>query len=191
MIASAAAVLERAGARVEYACPDLDGSDAAFRTLRAADFDANWRDLLAANPDGFVDFLADNIRRGASVSGRDVMTAYAELTRLRQSAARFFDEYDLVLAPVAQLAAFPVEWTWPRSVNGSPMHDYLDWMRSAWLFTPLGVPALSLPAGFTPAGLPVGAHLLAGPGRDLTLLCIASALESALNLPTANPLRRG
>ncbi len=190
VIASVAAVLERAGARVEDACPDLEGSDAAFRTLRAADFDASWRDLLAAHPDGFVDFLADNIRAGVSVSGRDVMTAYAELTRLRQSAARFFDDYDLILAPVTQIPAFPVEWTWPRSVNGAPMHDYLDWMRSAWLFTPLGIPALSLPAGFTPAGLPVGAHLLAGPGRDLTLLSIASALESALNLPTANPLRR-
>ena len=52
----------RAGARVDYACPDLDGSDAAFRTLRAADFDANWRDLLAANPGGFVDFLAAALR---------------------------------------------------------------------------------------------------------------------------------
>jgi amidase len=189
VIAAAAAVLMRAGARVDLACPDLDGSDAAFRTLRAADFDASWRDLLGAHPDGFVDFLADNIRAGAAVSGRDVMTAYAELTRLRQSAARFFDDYDLVLAPVTQIAAFPVEWTWPRSVNGRPMHDYLEWMRSAWLFTPLGVPALSLPAGFTPAGLPVGAHLLAGPGRDLTLLRIAAALESALDLPAVNPLR--
>lgn len=190
VIASTAALLEQAGARVEHACPDLDGSDEAFRTLRAADFDANWRDLLAAHPDGFVDFLADNIRQGASLSGRDVMTAYAELTRLRQSAARFFGDYDLVLAPVTQIAAFPVDWTWPRSVNGTPMHDYLDWMHSAWLFTPLGIPALSLPAGFTPAGLPVGAQLLAARGRDLTLLRIASALESALNLPAANPLKK-
>ncbi|MET0703376.1 MAG: amidase family protein [Mycobacterium sp.] len=191
VIASTAALLEQAGARVEHACPDLDGADSAFRTLRAADFDANWRDLLAAHPDGFIDFLAENIRRGASLSGRDVMTAYAELTRLRQSAARFFGDYDLVLAPVTQIAAFPVEWTWPRSVNGTPMHDYLDWMRSAWLFTPLGIPALSLPAGFTPSGLPVGAQLLAGPGRDLTLLRIASALETALGLPAVNPLGTG
>jgi amidase len=191
VIASIAAVLEDAGARVEYACPDLDGSDAVFRTLRAAEFDASWRDLLAAHPDGFVDFLADNIRQGAALSGRDVMTAYSDLTRLQQSAARFFDDYDLVLAPVTQIAAFPVEWSWPRSVSGTAMVDYLDWMRSAWLFTPLGIPALSLPAGFTPAGLPVGAHLLAGPGHDMTLLRIASALESALDLPTANPLEGG
>ncbi len=188
VIARTAEVLESAGARVESACPDLDGSDAAFRTLRAAEFDAGWRDLLAAHPDGFVDFLADNIRQGAALTGRDVMAAYAELTRLRQSATRFFDDYDLVLAPVTQIAPFPVKWDWPRAVNGTPMHDYLEWMRSAWLFTPLGIPALSLPAGFTPTGLPVGAHLLAGPGRDLTLLRIASALETALDLPTAQPL---
>lgn len=188
VIASTATVLERAGARVEHACPDLDGSDGAFRTLRAADFDANWRDLLASHPDGFVDFLADNIRQGAALSGRDVMTAYAELTRLHQSAARFFGDYDLVLAPVTQIPAFPVEWTWPRSVGDTPMRDYLDWMRAAWLFTPLGIPALSLPAGHTPAGLPVGAHLLAGPGRDLTLLRVAAALEATLDLPKVDPL---
>lgn len=188
VIASVAAVLERAGATVEHACPDLDGSDRAFRTLRAADFDANWRDLLDAHPDGFVDFLADNIRQGAELSGRDVMTAYADITSLRRSAGEFFDRYDLMLAPVTQIAAFPVEWSWPRSVAGTAMGDYLEWMRSAWLLTPLGIPALSLPAGFTPAGLPVGAHLLAGPGRDAALLRIASALEAALDLPTANPL---
>ncbi|OPX09844.1 amidase [Mycobacterium sp. AT1] len=189
VIDSTATVLENAGARVEYACPDLNGSDSAFRTLRAAEFDTSWRDLLASHSDDFVDFLAENIRQGAGLSGRDVMTAYAELTRLHQSAARFFDDFDLVLAPVTQIPAFPVEWSWPRSVGATPMSDYLEWMRSAWLFTPLGIPALSLPAGFTPAGLPVGAHLLAGPGRDLRLLSIALALEAALDLPTANPLR--
>jgi amidase len=188
VMADTAATLERAGALVEPACPDLDGSDTAFRTLRAADFHANWHDLLEAHPDDFVDFLAENIRLGAAVTGRDVMNAYAEVTRLRQSAAQFFYDYDLVLAPVAQLAPFSLDWDWPRSVNGVGMHDYLEWMRSAWLFTPLGIPALSLPAGFTVSGLPVGAHLLAAPGLDLKLLRIASAVENALDLPAANPL---
>ncbi|MFT4126149.1 MAG: amidase family protein, partial [Gordonia sp. (in: high G+C Gram-positive bacteria)] len=59
-----ATILSEAGAHVEFACPDLDGADAVFRTLRAADFDLLWGDILAADPDAFVDFMADNIRAG-------------------------------------------------------------------------------------------------------------------------------
>lgn len=180
VIASTADVLARAGAHVEPACPDLDGADEAFRTLRAAEFDARWGALLDANPDDFVGFLADNIRQGSRLTGRDVMRAYIEVTRLTRAADQFFSGYDLVLAPAAQLAPFPVVLDWPKQVGGVAMNDYLDWMRAAWLFTPLGAPAMSLPAGVTPEGLPVGAQLIAAAGNDVGLLRIALALENVL-----------
>ncbi|MFT4126250.1 MAG: amidase family protein, partial [Gordonia sp. (in: high G+C Gram-positive bacteria)] len=142
----------------------------------------------AADPDAFVDFMADNIRAGRNLSGRDVMRAYAEITRLRRVAARFFADVDVVLAPAAQIPPFPVEWDWPRAVAGVTMGDYLEWMRAAWLFTPLGIPGLSLPAGFTPSGLPVGAQILAGPGNDLGLLRVALTVERTLDLPSIDPL---
>lgn len=187
VIAAAVGVLERAGAHVELACPDLDGADDAFRTLRAAEFDANWHTLLDADPDVFVDFLADNVRAGHHLSGRDVMRAYSEITRLTRAADAFFADYDVVVAPVAEVAPFPVDINWPKQVDGVAMTDYLDWMRAAWLFTPLGIPGLSLPAGFTPEGLPVGVQLLAGPGNDVGLLRSALALEQALALPVTTP----
>lgn len=190
VIAGAAAVLEAAGAVVELACPDVSGADQAFRVLRAAEFDADWHDLLETHPDGFVDFLADNIRAGARLSGRDVMRAYEEITRLTRGADAFFEDYDLVLAPAAQLPPFPVDWAWPREVDGAPMCDYLEWMRAAWLFTPLGLPALSLPAGFTSSGLPVGVQLLTRAGDDHVLLSIALAIEEALDVPRTDPLAK-
>jgi amidase len=187
VIAATAKVLEQTGAHVEFACPDLDGADEAFRTLRAAEFDANWHALLDEHPDDFVDFLADNIRQGRRLSGRQVIRAYTEITRLTRAAEQFFADYDVVLAPVAQLAPFPVQLDWPNQVDGVAMSDYLDWMRAAWLFTPLGAPALSLPAGFTPDGLPVGAQLLTCAGDDAGLLRVALALEQALDLPVTDP----
>jgi amidase len=190
VIAATAGALERAGADVQPACPGLAGADDAFRVLRAAEFDADWHDLLEANPDGFVDFLADNIRQGAELSGREVMRAYVETTRLARDADSFFEDYDLVLAPAAQLPPFPVEWGWPKEVDGTPMGDYLEWMRAAWLFTPLGVPALSLPAGFTTAGLPIGAQLLARAGNDNVLLRVALAIEQALDIPDTDPFAK-
>ena len=187
VIAATAATLERAGADIEPACPDVAGADDAFRVLRAAEFDANWHELLDANPDGFLDFLADNIHQGAELSGREVVRAYDEITRLTREADRFFDDYDLVLAPAVQVQPFPIEWDWPREVDGTPMRDYLEWMRAAWLFTPLGIPALSLPAGFSSAGLPVGAQLLTRAGDDNVLLRVALAVEQALEIPERDP----
>jgi amidase len=179
--------LDAAGAIVEEGCPDLDGSDEAFRTLRAASFMAAWGPLLDAEPENFNDFVTGNIREGQPVSGADVMRAYGEVTRLTRAAARYFASTDLVLAPVTQVLPFPAEWDWPREVAGVPMTDYLDWMRAAWLFTPLGVPALSLPAGYA-GHLPVGAQLLAGPRRDVRLLELARAVESLLAVPRTAPV---
>ena len=174
-----AATLETAGAIVVEECPDLDGADQAFRMVRAASFQASWGAMLAEDPTGFNDFVSDNIRDGERVTGADLIRAQEEITRLMRAADRFLREFHLVLAPAAQVPAFPIEQDWPRTVAGQPMSDYLDWMRAAWLFSPLGVPAISIPAGYT-GRLPVGAQLLAGPGQDVALLEYAQAIESAL-----------
>ena len=68
---------------------------------------------------------------------------------------------------------------------GSPVEDYLGWMRAAYWITMMGCPALSLPSGYptglnTATGLPVGAQLVGRPRGDLELLGIALALEQAL-----------
>ena len=99
------------------------------------------------------------------------------MTRLVRNAARFFTRYDLVLAPAAQVTPFPVELQYPTEINGQPQHSYLDWMRAAYLFSPLGIPAISVPAGFTPAGLPVGLQMLSARGKDARLLRIAKSYE--------------
>jgi amidase len=169
--------LEELGADVELACPDLDGSDEAFRTLRAAAFDSLWGDELAADPDVFTSFLARNIREGAKLTGREVVRAEEAVTRLVRRADEFFGRYDLVIAPAAQVAPFPVELDFPTVVDGQQLETYLDWMRAAYLFTPLGIPGLSVPAGFTPSGLPVGLQMLTRRGTDVRLLRLAAAVE--------------
>lgn len=183
VVARTAAELEELGAIVEPACPELDGADEAFRTLRAAEFDYELGGTLETDPDAFVHFLADNVRAGRRLTARDVIHAYAELTRLARQAAEFFSSWDVLLSPVSQVPPFPVEWEYPTEVDGVAMGDYLDWMRSAFLITTLGVPAISVPAGFTPEGLPVGVQLSAAAGDDVRLLSVALALEQALGVP--------
>ena len=91
----------------------------------------------------------------------------------------FFTSYDVLLLPVSQVPPFPADEEFPTAINGRPMETYLDWMRSAYLITATGCPAISVPAGTTSTGLPVGLQIVAPHGADRFLLEVAAAFEAA------------
>jgi amidase len=178
VVEATAATLAAAGARVTAAHPDLALGEDTFRTLRAWTFQAGFRDLLAEHPDEFKPSLADNIRAGEGLGGADVARAYQQLTALGETARVFFESYDVLLLPTSQVPPFPADQEYPAEINGRPMATYLDWMRSAYLVTVTGCPAISVPAGRTRDGLPVGVQLVATHGADRRLLEVAAAVEA-------------
>jgi amidase len=180
VVEEAGASFEALGAAVEAAHPDLREADDTFRTLRAWHFQASFGDLLAAHPDSFKPSLADNIRAGAALTGADVARAYADRTHLSERMRLFFQTYDVLVLPTSQVPPFPADQEYPAEVNRRPMVTYLDWMRSAYVITVTGCPALSLPAGETRDGLPVGVQIVAPFGREDLLLGVARALETVL-----------
>jgi amidase len=180
VVEEAGATFEASGAAVERAYPDLSEADVTFRTLRAWHFQATLGDLLAAHPDSFKPSLADNIRAGAALTGAEVARAYADRTRLSERMRLFFEMYDVLVLPTSQVPPFPADQEYPVEINRRPMATYLDWMRSAYLITATGCPALSLPAGKTSDGLPVGVQLVGPFGREDVLLGVAQAFETAV-----------
>jgi amidase len=68
---------------------------------------------------------------------------------------------------------FDATLDWPKSINGVPMTNYLEWMKSAWWITVTFCPAISVPAGFTPEGLPVGIQIVGRYREDLSVLQLA------------------
>jgi amidase len=177
VVREAADALADAGARVSGDHPDLAPADEAFRTLRAWQFHASFADLLAEHPDGLKQSLADNVRAGEGLTGADVARAFGLRTTVMETMRTFLDSYDVLVLPVSQVPPFPADQEYPTEVDGRPMATYLDWMRSAYLVTVTGCPAISVPAGTTADGLPVGVQLVAAHGRDRFLLEVAAAFE--------------
>jgi len=179
VVTETASVFDAAGATVDPAHPALDLADDTFRTLRAWHFQAALGALLGAHPDSFKQSLADNIRAGEPLTGADVARAFRQRTKLAERMRVFFESYDVLLLPTSQVPPFPADQEFPPSINGRPMESYLDWMRSAYVITVTGCPAISVPAGETTDGLPVGVQIVAPFGADRRLLEVAAAFERA------------
>ncbi|CAM5477544.1 amidase [Streptomyces spiroverticillatus] len=179
-------VFEELGCRIEEACPELDAAEDVFRTLRAHEFALGLGDTLDASRDALKASIVWNVEEGRRLTGPDLARATAAHSRLHLAAVDFFSRYDVLLAPVSQVAPFDAELEYPQVIAGQAQHTYLDWMRSAYFVSVLGAPALSVPAGFTPEGLPVGMQIVGAPRAERTLLEVGAAYEAA----TGHGLRR-
>jgi amidase len=88
---------------------------------------------------------------------------------------------------VTQVAPFGVETPWPRSIAGVEQETYTDWFRSCSRITVTAHPAVSVPAGFTPEGLPVGLQLVGRYRDEQGLLRVAGAFEAATGFGARRP----
>jgi amidase len=93
--------------------------------------------------------------------------------------AEFFETYDALILPAAQVAPFSIDTEWIGEINGVELPTYIDWMTVCCAVSVTGLPAISVPAGFTSTGLPVGLQIVGKPRGDVELLRIAHAFEQA------------
>ena len=88
---------------------------------------------------------------------------------------------------MAQCWPFPVDWEWPREINGVAMDTYHRWMQVMVPVSLLGLPAISVPVGFNDQGLPMGVQLIGAKGSDTALLEVAQAYHEATFWPQKYP----
>jgi Asp-tRNA(Asn)/Glu-tRNA(Gln) amidotransferase A subunit family amidase len=96
-----------------------------------------------------------------------------------ERARRFFERYDALLLPTEAVAPFPVEQGFPTEINGIPLDNPIHWFALAYAITVVGHPAMSVPAGFTRQGLPVGMQIVGRRRREDQVIRAAAAFERA------------
>ncbi len=159
--------------------PDLTGADEVFQTFRAWDFESGYGELLDNHRDQLKDTVIWNVEQGRALSGPDIGRASRLRSELYRRVFEFFAEHEFLLLPVSQLPPFPADIPYPTEINGTPMTTYIEWMRSCSRITVTGHPAISVPAGCTPEGLPVGLQIVGRARDDWGVLQLAQAFEEA------------
>ena len=180
-------VFEDLGCMVEEAEPDLSGADEVFKVLRAWRFELAYGELLEEHRDEMKDTVVWNIEEGRRLSGPEVGRAERLRADLYHRVRVFMEAFEFLVLPVAQVPPFDVKERYVMQINGEEMGTYIDWMRSCYYVTVTGLPAISVPCGFTPEGLPVGVQIVGRHRDDLGILQLAHAFEGATNIWKRRP----
>jgi amidase len=167
------------GCVVEQAEPDFSGVDEAFPILRHLSYHAQHAAAARANPSAYKETIKWEIAEAERLTSADVARASARQARMTGEVARFFERFEFFVLPVTQVEPFDVTTEYPTSVAGVQMPTYIDWMRACWYVTFMACPAISVPAGFTSSGLPVGLQIVGRRRGDWSVLQIAHAFEQA------------
>jgi amidase len=112
----------------------------------------------------------------------DIVKAEIQRAKMLKSTNDFFETYDLLLVPTAIVPPYPVEQRFIEECNGHKFNNYIEWLGIVYAITLTTCPALSLPCGFTKAGLPVGLQVIARPRGEAQVLAGAKILETILAL---------
>jgi amidase len=172
-------VFESLGGIVEEDEPDFRDADEVFKVWRAWNFALSYGDLLQKHRHLIKDTVIWNTEEGLKLTGPQLGQAERQRTELYHRVRRFMARYEFLICPVNQVPPFDITTPYVTEINGVPMATYIDWMKSCYYITITGHPAISVPCGFTPEGLPVGVQIVGRHQDELGVLQLAYAFEQA------------
>jgi amidase len=163
----------------DRATPDFGEADRAFEVIRAVTFVGRHHETYQRDPSLLGPNVRANYEQGAAMSLADFAWAHMEQTRIYRRAQRFFEEYDVLIAPTVPITPFPWEQLYLAEMNGEKLRTYFHWLALTYGITLTGHPAVSIPCGVDERGMPFGLQVV-GPHRgDRFVLGVAEALEQA------------
>ena len=179
IVERAVGVFRSLGARVEAACPGMGDIPEIVRLTRGLLMVARHADKLPEHRAVLQAGLVENTEAGLALSAREI--AEGELLRSRQwqRVREFLEPRDVWLTPTMAVPAFPIEHPHILEVNGRPVGKAMQRSHLTYAFSVLGLPAISIPCGFTRGGLPVGLQIVGKRRGEAAVLRAAAAFEAA------------
>jgi aspartyl-tRNA(Asn)/glutamyl-tRNA(Gln) amidotransferase subunit A len=128
------------------------------------------RPYFTRNPDLYQEETAEHLRQGPEVTTWDYILARRHLDRIRRSVRSVFDSVDLLVTPTTPI---------PPPTIAESQRSLLPPIRNTGRFNVYGLPAISVPCGFTATGLPIGLQLIGASRAEGNVLAAAHAYEQA------------
>lgn len=178
---SALDVFRDLGCTVDSHDDPVENAEPAWRILQQSNWAARFYTRLTEVEAQIDPSFAEGIRAGGAYSGQLLLQATYKRTQYFRAVQGWFADYDLVLTPTCSRPALPIKARAldPITINGADAGD----MRQSWvsylnLFDLTGHPAISIPCGFTEAGLPIGLQIVGRWYQDIIVLQAAAAFEA-------------
>lgn len=144
--------------------------------------------MLRDRADLYTDETRTFLEVGELIPATDYIKAQRVRTLIQQAFRQLFQDIDVLIAPTVSTSALRLdhpEVTWP---DGATEGGTITYVRLSALGNVTGLPALSVPSGFTREGLPTGIQIIGRPFDEETVLNIGHAYESATDWPRLAPL---
>lgn len=181
------ATFESLGCHVDEASPDLSGADEIFLTIRQWMSAQKYGPLLTRHRPEMKPEAVSEIEAGQRLTAAQVAEATARHGELLERVRRFQERYEFFVCAVNQAPPFDASLDWPKAIAGVPMENYIAWMKSTYWISVTLRPALSVPAGFTPDGLPVGIQIVGRHRDDLGVLQLGHVFEQITRFGSRRP----
>jgi aspartyl-tRNA(Asn)/glutamyl-tRNA(Gln) amidotransferase subunit A len=167
---------------VDVPFPDMREFWMESRITTAVDAAAYHEERLKAHPEGFGLDVRERMLGGLGFSGVEYARARRAQTILTRRLMTILDEYDLIVTPTTPMTA-------PTLTAGAELEAArLNLSAFTAPFNMAGLPAISIPCGFTPAGLPVGLQVVGKHWAEADVLRAALAYESVTGWGQRRPV---
>ena len=182
-----AASLEKTGAQiVEVQMDTLDDALTASDIITRAEAVAIHDEHLREQPEGYGDKVKKRISSGYEVSGIDLVRAERSLLETTREFEKVFESVDCLLAPTLPLAAPPLGTEFVSSAAGDVtlVHEFVRLNAPQNM---AGLPAITIPCGFTEDRLPIGMQIVARRGGEETILSLSGLYQRETDWHTRRP----